>query len=393
MGVAVSGGGDSMALLHITDGWARSIGCRLHIVTVNHGLRDASLKEAEMVAGLASELGWSHDRLDWHWDGSGNLSDRARRGRYTLMTDWARSVGVNVVALGHTRDDVAETFLMRLGREAGVDGLAQMAISRLQHGITWIRPLLNERRDDLRHYLQSHGFHWVEDPTNEDDRFDRARLRKLLPELAAAGVTVDAIAMSAERLKEASHTLNVILQEWLTDHSRFDGAGIILDADAYVALQPELRHRCMAHTLRWIAAADYKPRGEKLNQLDRDLTDDVARTLHGCLIVRQGHEITVSREYAAVAGLVTPTDDIWDNRWRLRGPDAPGLSLRALGESGLSECDGWRDTGIGRAALISGPAVWRGAELVAAPLAGFGRGWRATRTKGRDDYLHSLLWR
>ena len=115
MGLAVSGGGDSMAMLHL----AAASGLPVRVVTVDHGLRAGAAAEATEVGRICAGLGLPHEVLRWHWDGCGNLQDAARRGRRAVMADWAQRVGVGAVALAHTQDDVAETFLMRLARGAG----------------------------------------------------------------------------------------------------------------------------------------------------------------------------------------------------------------------------------------------------------------------------------
>ncbi len=151
IGIAVSGGGDSTALLlSLARGFAET-GVTLHAATVDHGLRPEAAAEARAAAGQAADLGISHDTLRWQgWDGAGNLQDQARRARYALLSDWARGQGIPTVALGHTSDDRAETVLMRLGRAAGVDGLAAMHRERWVDGIRFLRPMLSLTREDLR---------------------------------------------------------------------------------------------------------------------------------------------------------------------------------------------------------------------------------------------------
>ena len=128
LGVAVSGGGDSVALLCLMADWAAPREVRLAAATVDHGLRPEAAAEAAGVAALCGRLGLAHATLRWEgWDGRGNLMDAARRARRRLLADWAAEQGLAAVALAHTRDDQAETVLMRLARGAGVDGLSAMA--------------------------------------------------------------------------------------------------------------------------------------------------------------------------------------------------------------------------------------------------------------------------
>ena len=180
-GVAVSGGGDSVALLLLARDWAARAGRAVEAVTVDHGLRPGSAGEAAEVAALCARIGVPHDVLAWRgWDGNGNLQDNARRARRSLIADWARSRDVGAVALGHTLDDQAETLVMRLARGSGVDGLAAMAAESRAEGIVWLRPMLGLRRADLRAWLMAEGVGWAEDPSNEDEGFARVRVRRAL---------------------------------------------------------------------------------------------------------------------------------------------------------------------------------------------------------------------
>ena len=204
LGLAVSGGGDSMALLHL----AVACGLQPAVVTVNHGLRAEAASEAAQVEAVAAALGLSHETLLWQgWDHTGNLQDAARKARRRLIAAWAVQNNIASVALGHTQNDIAETFLMRLQRGAGVDGLAKMAGHWSEGGILWQRPLLGFTRNDLRLWLQAQGLTWVEDPSNDNPRFDRVRARKALAHLQPLGLTPTHLAQVANHLAEARTAL------------------------------------------------------------------------------------------------------------------------------------------------------------------------------------------
>ena len=127
IGVAVSGGSDSVALLHLAARFQAERGGLVRAVTVDHRLRPEAADEARFVAGLCETLGVRHDTVEWpHGPLAGNIPDQARRARYDLVTGWAQCHGITHVVVGHTADDDAETFLMELARQAGIDGLASM---------------------------------------------------------------------------------------------------------------------------------------------------------------------------------------------------------------------------------------------------------------------------
>jgi tRNA(Ile)-lysidine synthase len=178
VGVALSGGGDSTALLALAAGWAAAAGVALAAATVDHGLRPGARAEAAAAGEMARGLGVAHDILAWQgWTGRGNLQDAARRARRALLADWARARGIDAVLLGHTADDQAETVLMRLARGSGVDGLSGMAALRRADGITWARPLLGTRRALVAGLAAGRGHGLAEDPSNADPRFFRVRAR------------------------------------------------------------------------------------------------------------------------------------------------------------------------------------------------------------------------
>ena len=382
-GIAVSGGGDSVALMALAADWARAEAVVMRVATVDHGLRAEAAEEARRVAAPAASLGLAQHTLTWRWDGAGNLQDAARRGRMRVLADWAAARGLKAVLLGHTRDDVAETFLMRLARGSGVDGLSAMAPRRMAEGTVWLRPLLGFTRAELRAELARRGLAWAEDPSNDDPRFDRARARQVLAPLAPLGIAAGTLAATADRLPSASTVLRGVASEAAGRAVRQGTAGeALIDAAGFADLPAEIAHRILAGVLVWIASADYPPRHEALQQLAAGLRQGRGGTLHGCLVSVSAGLIVACREAQAVAALEVPAPGLWDGRWHLSGPtSAPasggGLTIRALGEAGLALCPDWRATAAARAALLAGPAVWQGDRLVAAPLAGRAEGWSA----------------
>lgn len=367
--LAVSGGGDSMAMLALSHGWARHMGVGLWVVTVDHGLRPESAGEAAMVAAECAPLGHPHATLRWHWDGQGNLQDAARRARLELIDRWRR--GIEHVLFAHTQDDVAETFLMRLARGSGVEGLSAMAARRFvtphlgrmspipQEDVTAtamppvptrrvagvpacslgfhiIRPLLNESRVDLRHHIDTLKVPYVDDPSNEDPAFDRVRIRTALSDL---GIGAETLAATAQRMARARGALQARAAEVASRVVRQSVFGTLhIDRDGFAEVERDTQLRLLAAALRWISSAPYRPRAAATEALlDRVLAGG-GGTLHGAQVEVLRDEIDIFREVSAVAGVVTAAgpSSLWDNRWMLYGPEIKGLAIRALGD------DGWR---------------------------------------------------
>lgn len=384
LGVAVSGGSDSTALLLLlSDIFGADA---LRAVTVDHGLRSEAADEARAVSRLCAARDIPHDTLRWEgWTGQGNLQDQARRARYGLLTDWAAGQGVAAVALGHTQDDNAETFVMGLARGAGLDGLTGMRPGFRRDGVTFLRPLLGTRREALREYLRGQDVGWCDDPSNEDPAYDRVRVRRALATLEELGIGAAHLSRSIANLRDTRAALARTLADWARVHVAQDRGDLLIDAGGLGGLPPDMARRLLNAALRWVSGADYPPRAESVMQIVT--SPSVDRTLHGCLLRGDGARLRISREPEAAkrAGSVATTA-LWDGRWRLDGPHAPELDVSALTEADLPLCPDWRDTGLPRASLAASPAVRRGGELVAAPLAGLRDGWSAELANGRDDF-------
>ncbi|MEC7964838.1 MAG: tRNA lysidine(34) synthetase TilS [Pseudomonadota bacterium] len=387
LGIAVSGGSDSLALLYLASDWARDQGVDLHVMTVDHGLRAEAAQEAAFVADHATTLGLPHRVLRWQgWDGQGNLMDQARRARYRLMADWAREQGLNAVLLGHTLDDQAETLMMRLARGAGVDGLAAMVAQGEQAGFAFLRPLLSVRRDALRAELTARNVTWVEDPSNDDTRFERVRMRQSLTMLAQQGVEAEALSQSAQNLAEARGALNWAVAQFAGKHVTQRAGDLAIAAAPFADLPAELQRRLLQHALGWIAGPGYAPRSEALAQLRAQALAGQGATLSGVRMTHRKGTIYLFRELAAVADMTTPVDQPFDTRWQLSGPGGADLHIAPLGEDGLQACPKPRESLRPAAALQADPAIWRDNQLISAPLAGFLQGWQAELAPNCRDF-------
>lgn len=396
IGVAVSGGSDSMALLHLLHDFCGTYRIDLQAVTVDHRLRPEAAAEADMVAQRCATIGVPHTTLTWDdWHGQGNLQGAARDARYRLMARWAVSRGIDTVALGHTLDDQAETVLMRLSRRSGVDGLSAMARRSLRDGVTWVRPLLAARRAVLRQYLTEKGIGWSEDPGNEDDRYERIKVRKALDVLGPLGISTEVLGDVAENMGQARKAL-----EWQTFLAarktlEIKAGAIVLDVQSYFLQPEEIQRRLMVHAVNWISGGSYGPRRAALSGVISALRIGQAATLDGCHFIRNADRLWVFREFNAVRTAVTPTDMLWDGRWRMTpsngGRHDPALRVRALGPDGLVQCRDWRASGLPHPVAQSTPSVWRDEELVAAPLVGQPGNWAAAPCDDPDTFFAALL--
>ncbi|MET4385850.1 tRNA(Ile)-lysidine synthase [Bradyrhizobium sp. F1.4.3] len=211
--LAVSGGPDSVALMWLAARWQRSLarGPQLVVVTVDHGLRPEAAREAREVKRLATALALSHRTLRWRGaKPKTGLPAAAREARYRLLARAARAAGATHVLTAHTRDDQAETLLMRLLRGSGIAGLSAMARVTERDGIVLARPLLDVPKSQLIATLKRAKLGFADDPTNRDTAFTRPRLRALLPQLAAEGGDIRNLTRLAVRLSRANAAVEVL---------------------------------------------------------------------------------------------------------------------------------------------------------------------------------------
>lgn len=374
--MAVSGGGDSLALLIAVHRIATGSNTTVHAATVDHGLRPEAAEEARHVAAICAARGISHNTLTLALSDGPNLQARAREARYTALSDWARTRGISPVLIGHTRDDVAEGLVMRLRRGVGLQGLAAMRDGwQDEAGTAFARPFLDLGRASLRRYLDTHGVTPIEDPSNEDRRFERVEVRQAM---ATLGWSDDALARSARHLALASQSYNARLDEVFEQYFTAQDGDLTLHADrarAFERREPDSFRRLILAGLSWIGGAPV-PRTAEQARLIAFLRapESAGITLAGCRVIVKGEIIRIFREFSACPDPV-PFGTTWDRRWHVTGPDTGDLTLGALG-------DDIRDTpamvgGRPRDARRADPAVRRNGILIAAPTSGFPNGYDA----------------
>ena len=384
LGLAVSGGGDSIAMMHVAADWAR--GRKLMVATVDHGLRPESAAEAQAVARAARALYLPHAVLLWQRQTDvGNLMAQARDARLRLLSGWAHRNNLPAVALGHTADDVAETLIMRLERGSGIDGLAAMAPWRDAFDMRWLRPMLGVGRDDLRQWLHRKGHSWIDDPSNDNAEFDRVRVRQTIGTL---GLDVAGLARSAQHIADARDALSDFALMVARD-AQFDRGSLSLPLSDLREAPPEIRRRILVAACRWVSGADYPPRRATLLHALEAMMAQGRVTLDGVLLSPAGGRLRLTREAAAAAradaahetGSGTRT---WDRRWRIVGMQ-PGQHVAMLGTDLLPQL-GWRDSGLLRDEAAASPAIWQGDRLIGAPLLRQVPGITVSALRGAADF-------
>jgi tRNA(Ile)-lysidine synthase len=261
--LAVSGGPDSLALMWLAARWRHALtrGPRLLAVTIDHGLRREAAREAREVKRLARSLGLTHRTM--RWTGAkpkSGLPAAARSARYRLLVKAARESGATHILTAHTRDDQAETLLMRLVRGSGIAGLSAMARESEREGVRLARPLLDVPKSQLIATLRKAKLGFADDPTNRDVSFTRPRLRALMPALAAEGGDARNLARLASRLARANTAIELLVdgaERYLTLRDRMTAApsdadvvaAKSFDARAFAAMSDEIRLRLLLRAI------------------------------------------------------------------------------------------------------------------------------------------------
>ncbi|MEO8175670.1 MAG: tRNA lysidine(34) synthetase TilS [Sphingomicrobium sp.] len=274
LGVAVSGGPDSLSLLLLASAARPGL---TEAATVDHALRPESRSEAEMVASLCRTIAVPHSilTLEWATSPSRNLQAQAREGRYRLLGDWALDHGLPAVATAHHLDDQAETLLMRLARGAGIGGLGATRVIRpLIEGVELVRPLLGWRKAELAELVGSAGVNPVDDPSNRDPRHDRVRMREWLKR--ADWADPERLAASAAWLNEADQALDWALAPLAATRITRDASALVIDP---TDVPRELQRRLLLHAFAELGAPH--PRGPELARALESLRKGASTTLSG----------------------------------------------------------------------------------------------------------------
>lgn len=280
LAVAVSGGRDSLSLAVLANDWVAGQGGRVLALIVDHGLRAASAGEALTTVGVLERCGI--ESLVLRWTGAkpqAALQEAARDARYRLLREACRMRGLLHLLVAHHADDQGETIAMRAARASGPDGLAGMAALVEWPEVRLLRPLLAVPRGRLSATLTSRGIAWIDDPSNSDPRFERARLR-----LAGA---IEADRTDADRVR-ARHEIRAAEAGVGLLEAREDGS-VALDRAALERLPLDLRRRLVSRVVQALGGGDHPPRRDRLDRALARLPGRLERGKSG-----RGQDFTLS---------------------------------------------------------------------------------------------------
>lgn len=412
--LAVSGGADSTALMHLVSRWLRlprgeGDGQRpaVAVLSVDHGLRPQAADEAAAVVVQAESLGFPAHVLTWTGTKpESGVQDAARTARYDLMTRHIREAVVDpsdaVLVTAHHRDDTAETLLMRLARGSGVDGLASIPAHGIWQDVALLRPLLDVPKSRLSATLVAVGASWTEDPSNQEGQFERVQLREAAAARAELGLDDVALSLTARRMARARRALEVMTEAWLApwlEAPALRQAGIFVwPAGGSGEPQDEIAVRALTRLLPVIGGVKQPPRLLRVERLwdDMQRSDFPGATLGNCIIRRNkrgGFNIFREPERGGLPEIDTQpgTAMIWDNRFEIK--TSSKLKVRAFRPGDIEALDGDRrveEPPYPLDALRATPVVADADGVLTIPALNLRRG--GERVSPPDQWRCRFLW-
>jgi tRNA(Ile)-lysidine synthase len=341
IGLAVSGGADSLGLMLMAQRWAAAQGTRLHVYTVDHGLRPEAAGEAAMVVDAARALGLAATRLEWVADKpTTGLQEAARSARYRLIGAAMAADGVDVLLTAHHRHDQAETVLMRLAHGSGVEGLKGMSSFAEVEGVRVHRPLLEVDPGELRTLVLAAGLTPAQDSSNADTHYERVRWRKLAPVLASEGLDAATLSTFARRMGEADAAIALMADGAFAELVRLDGFGSAqIAGGAFADLPVAVAGRMLARVLNIVGGRQNSRALGPVERLrDAIISDSLPRatTLLGCVTRVKDGVILIAREPGRQAhpdAIVPPHGAlVWDERFRIVNGSGDGGLTASVAE-------------------------------------------------------------
>lgn len=325
LAIAVSGGADSVSLLHIISRWCSDNNTKCIVLSVDHNLRAESKSEIEFVRKLANQLGhqililpWVHSRLE------ANIQAKARAARYQLMTDACHKLGINHLLVAHHLDDMIETYLMRKARESSAFGLSS-SNSYFVNNVRVIRPLYNIYKSELLNYLHVNNIEWCEDKSNMSEKYKRSRVRKYIATLDS--LEKEKIVKEIELNNQNCRVLNKLLIEAIAECLKISNFGYaVLNIRKFLQFDKLIQIQLIFYITTIIGGQDDIPRYRNVHEvLDAIISDRLVKiTLHHCVLDKDGECIFIYKERGYVEKTVPLRASnnlfLWDNRFQITFP-------------------------------------------------------------------------
>ncbi|WP_052046045.1 tRNA lysidine(34) synthetase TilS [Candidatus Paracaedibacter symbiosus] len=323
--VATSGGSDSLALCLLMNQWITQKSGKLISLTVDHGLRPDSTEEALKVNDWLTKQGIEHHILTWSSEKPAtDIQNKARIARYHLLERWCAERQILHLALGHHADDQAETVLQRLLHGSGPIGLQGIQACSYRPFGRILRPLLGFSKQELLDYLRTQNQPWVTDPSNLNQKFERIKVRGILPRLENMTTTPFPFNQTAEKCQEFATISTEVMTEFFTEFVHLSPFGYLkIDRYAFLQQLPALQTLVLSHCLQAIGSHPYPFSSKQLSGVITKIHPQQNTTMGGCLIVLKSREIWIVREPRNLPSSVKikEREVYWDNRFLLKAPE------------------------------------------------------------------------
>ena len=299
--VAVSGGPDSLALAFLAKIYSIKKKVNSNFFIVDHKLRTESTKEAKVVKQVLKKHSINAQILTWKGQKpSKNVQSLARKKRYELLFAQSKKYKTNNILLGHHQDDLFENFFIRILRGSGLKGLTSLDKKSNVDGKNLLRPLLDQKKEDLV-YISKNVFNfYVKDPSNSDEKYQRIRIRKLIKELKKNGLSKEKFLNTIKNLKYSNAVVNFYVNENLRKNTFFSNNTKRLILNESFFQQPyEIIFRSLSDSIKLMGKKYYSTRGKKLSKILSDIENNrlFKVTLGGCIIEKVNQTVIISKEY------------------------------------------------------------------------------------------------
>ena len=299
--LAVSGGSDSLCLAYFTKIYASEFGNKIHVLIVDHNLRKKSHQEALKVKAILGKRRILSKILSWKGKvPKSNIQKKARDIRYTMLSNYCLKNKVKYLITAHHGDDQIENFFIRLLRGSGLTGLSSMQVkAKYNNNLKIIRPFLSLEKKDLKYVTLNYFKTYIEDPSNNDEKFLRVRIRKYRKNMEKEGLDTRKIIKTVDNLASANQALNFYKNKALYKHASFVSKNrCLINKKIFSDEAGEIVFKSFSDILSLVSGSYYPPRSKKvINLINRVKKSKFTKsTLGGCIVEEKDNFILISKE-------------------------------------------------------------------------------------------------
>ena len=297
--VGVSGGPDSLALAALSKMYQHENKVKVFFVLIDHAIRKKSKNEADLVKKLLKRKRINLKIIRNKEKIEKNIQDKARKVRYGLLSKYCNKNKIRFILTGHHSDDQIETFLIRLSRGSGIQGLSSMSkMTKLSSKVSLVRPLLDFKKKDLAFIARKVFGKFIIDPSNKDRKYLRTKIRSLKKELEKSGIHHDQIMRSISNLASTRDTLNNYLERIIVSCVKRKRNETLINLKKLYLESNEIKLKILSNAIRDFSKSYYPPRSKKVFNALKQFNSDkkIKLTLGGCFLEKSGDYLSIRKE-------------------------------------------------------------------------------------------------